>query len=102
MESITIISLTFGFIGCFFVIFSFICQLYTIYKTKDAKGTSWGLILSQIITCLCFGSSAAINVYLGGLINMPFLIANGILFILFILMSYMKYEYDKLVTDYTD
>ena len=99
MESIAIISLTLGFIGCFFVIFSFICQLYTIYKTKDARGTSWGLILSQIITCLSFGSSAAINVYLGGLINIPFLIANSILFALFIIMSYMKYKYDKLETN---
>lgn len=99
MESIAIISLTLGFIGCFFLIFSFICQLYTIYKTKDARGTSWGLILSQIITCLSFGSSAAINVYLGGLINTPFLIANSILFALFIIMSYMKYEYDKLETN---
>jgi hypothetical protein len=38
-------------------------------------------------------------VYLGGLINIPFLIANSILFALFIIMSYMKYEYDKLETN---
>ena len=99
MESLTIISLTLGFIGCFFVIFSFVCQLYQIYRTKNAKGTSWGLITSQMITCLAFGSSAAINIYLGGLINMPFLIANSILLLLFVVMSYMKCIYDKTDSD---
>ena len=73
MELLNIISLTLGFIGCVFVIVSFICQLYEIYRTKNADGTSWGLILAQIITCLDFGSSAAINIYVGVLINLPFL-----------------------------
>lgn len=95
MESLTIISLTLGFIGCFFVIFSFVCQLYEIYRTKNAEGTSWGLIMAQIITCLSFGSSAAINVYVGGLMNMPFLVANSILLILFFVMSYMKCKYSN-------
>jgi uncharacterized protein with PQ loop repeat len=94
MNTINVISLIFGFIGCVSVIFAFIYQLNEIYKSKNAKGTSWGLIMAQIITCLAFGSSAAINVYLGGLLNIPFLIANTILFILFLLMSYMKYSYD--------
>ena len=94
MDNLAIISLSLGFMGCFFVIFSFLCQLYQIYKTKNAQGTSWGLIISQIITCFSLGSSAGINVYLGGLVNIPFLVANSILFILFMIMSYMKYNYD--------
>ena len=95
MNNLAIISLALGFMGCFFVIFSFMCQLYQIYRSKNAKGTSWGLIISQIITCIAFGTSAGINVYLGGMINMPFLAANSILFILFLVMSYMKYNYDS-------
>ena len=99
MEILPIISLTSGFIGCFFVIFSFVCQLYEIYKTKNARGTSWGLIMSQIVTSIAFGTSAGINVYVGGSINLPFLVANSILLILFIVMSYMKYLYDKVDPD---
>lgn len=89
------ISLTFGFIGCFFVILSFLFQLHQIYKAKTAKGTSWGLILSQILTCILFGSSAGINIYLDGIINLPFFVSNTVLLVLFIVMSYMKYIYSK-------
>ena len=88
------LSLIFGFIGCFFVVFSFICQLYEIYKKKSADGTSWGLIISQVFTCLLLGSSAGINVYLDGIVNLPFLIANGSLFILFLIMIYLKCKYN--------
>ena len=55
--------------------------------------------MSQIVTCLAFGTSASINVYVGGSINLPFLVANSILLILFIVMSYMKYLYDKVDPD---
>ena len=99
METLGLISIILGFIGCGFVIFSFICQLYEIYKTKNAKGTSWGLIISQIFTCISFGASAGINVYLGNLISLPFLVANTGLIILFIIMSLMKYSYDKNTTN---
>ena len=94
MLNLKFISLILGFIGCFFVIFSFSCQLYEIYKKKSAKGTSWGLIISQIITCLLLGTSAAINIYLDGIINLPFLVANSSLLILFIIMIYLKKIYD--------
>lgn len=93
MLDLKIISLIFGFIGCIFVIFSFLCQLYEIYKSKNADGTSWGLIISQIITCLLLGSSAAINIYLDGILNLPFFIANFTLLILFIVMIYLKNKY---------
>ena len=95
MISLETISLTFGFIGCFFVILSFLFQLHQIYKKKCASGTTWGLILSQIVTCILFGSSAGINIYLDGFINLPFFVSNVVLLVLFIVMSYMKYIYSK-------
>lgn len=90
-----LISLICGFVGCCFVIFSFVFQLYEIYKTKNAKGTSWGLIINQIITCILFGLSAGINVYLTGVTNLPFLVANSTLLLLFFVMSYLKIIYSK-------
>ena len=91
---LNVISITLGLVGCVSLISAFACQLNEIRKSRDAKGTSWGLIGAQIITCLAFGSSAAINVRLGGMINMPFLVANVILFALFLIMAYMKYQFD--------
>ena len=88
-----IVSLVSGFLGCFFVIYSFICQLIIIYKTKNADGTSWGLISCQILTSVLFCLSAGINVYLDGIMNLPFLVANGVLFLLFILIAYLKIKY---------
>ena len=73
---------------------SFVFQLYDIYKTKTAKGTTWGLIVSQLITCLLLSCSAGINIYLDGILNLPFFLANGSLFLLFIVMSYLKFKYD--------
>ena len=92
--NLELISLIIGFIGCFFVILSFSFQLYEIYKTKTAKGTSWGMIISQIFTCILFGSSAAINIYLTGINNLPFFVANLTLLVLFIVMIYLKLEYN--------
>ena len=94
MEDLQILSLIFGFIGCIFLVMSFVFQLYDIYKTKTAKGTTWGLIVSQLITCLLLSCSAGINVYLDGILNLPFFLANGSLFLLFIVMSYLKFKYD--------
>lgn len=91
------ISLICGFLGCFFVILSFSCQLYKIYKTKKADGTSWGLIISQIITCILFGSSAGINIYLDGIINLPFFVSNASLLILFFIMIYFKKIYNNTI-----
>ena len=36
MLDLKLLSLILGFIGCFFLVYSFICQLYEIYKTKNA------------------------------------------------------------------
>ena len=94
MEDLQILSLIFGFIGCIFLVMSFVFQLYDIYKTKTAKGTTWGLMVSQLITCLLLSCSAGINVYLDGILNLPFFLANGSLFLLFIVMSYLKFKYD--------
>jgi uncharacterized protein with PQ loop repeat len=93
MINLKLISLILGFLGCFFVIYSFICQLYQIYKNKNAEGTSWGLIISQIITCIFLGSSAGINIYLDGILNIPFFIANLTLLLLFFVMIYLKKKY---------
>ncbi len=93
MFYLKIISLILGFIGCISVILSFLFQLYQIYKSKNADGTSWGLIISQIITCILLGSSAAINIYLDGILNLPFFIANFTLLFLFIVMIYLKIKY---------
>lgn len=95
MFDLKLFSIILGFIGCFFVVFSFVCQLYEIYKTKNADGTSWGLIISQILTCLFLGTSAGINVYLDGIINLPFLVANVSLFLLFLFMVYFKIIYKR-------
>ena len=92
--NLELLSLILGFIGCFFVILSFSFQLYEIYRTKTAKGTSWGMIIAQIFTCFLFGSSAAINIYLTGINNLPFFVANLTLFLLFIVMIYLKIKYD--------
>jgi len=89
------ISLFLGFTGCFFVIFSFMFQLYEIYKNKSAKGTSWGMITCQIFTCFFLGTSAAINIYIDGILHLPFLIANTTLLFLFFVMIYLKQKYDK-------
>ncbi len=89
-----IISLIFGFIGCLFVVLSFCFQLYKIYKSKNASGTSWGLILSQIITSISFAISSYINMYLDGIVNLPFFAANITLLFLFFIMAFMKYKYD--------
>ena len=94
MYELQIISIILGFTGCFFLVSSFIFQLYDIFKNKTAKGTTWGLIISQLLTCFLLGSSAGINVYLDGIINLPFLIANGSLFFLFLVMSYFKVIYN--------
>ena len=95
MNNLSIISLILGFIGGTCLILSFVSQLYTIYTTKNTNGTSWGLILFQILTCFALGSSASINVYLDGIINLPFAISNGALILLFILMAYLKYQNEK-------
>ena len=87
-------SLVFGFVGCLGIIFSFCCQLYTIYQTKDASGTSWGLIILQLLASLCLGISAVFNIYLDGILNIPFLITNGVVFILFLVMSGFKRKFD--------
>ena len=88
------ISLTFGLLGVFCNIV-FLFQLHQIYTNKCASGTTWGLILSQIVTCILFGSSAGINIYLEGFINLPFFVSNAVLLVLFIVMSYMKCIYSK-------
>ena len=95
MNNLSIISLSFGFIVCVFVILSFCFQLYKIYKSKNASGTSWGLIYSQIITSISFAVSSSINIYLDGIVNLPFLAANVILLLLFFVMAFMKYKYDN-------
>ena len=95
MDDLSKISLILGFIGCVCLILSFAAQLYTMYTTKNSIGTSWGLILFQILTCLALGSSASINVYLDGIINLPFALSNGVLILLCILMAYFKYENEK-------
>ena len=94
-NNLSFISLVCGFIGCFCVIGSFLSQLYDIYKRKDASGTSWGLIIMQMLTCILFSLSAGINIYLGGIINLPFLLANIILLFLFIIMVYLKIKYKQ-------
>ena len=96
MEDLQILSLILGFIGCLFLVMSFVFQLYNIYKTKTAKGTTWGLIVSQLITCFLLSCSAGINLYVDGILNLPFLAANSSLFLLFIVMSYLKLKYDKI------
>ena len=99
MNNLSIISLSFGFIGCLFVILSFCFQLFKIYKSKNASGTSWGLIYSQIITSISFAISSSINIYLDGIVNLPFLAANVILLLLFFVMAFMKYNYDNNISE---
>ena len=95
MNDLSKISLILGFIGCVCLILSFVAQLYTMYTTKNSIGTSWGLILFQFLTSLSLGSSASINVYLDGILNLPFALSNGVLIFIFILMGYFKYNNEK-------
>jgi len=85
-----IISLVFGFLGCFGIIVSFMAQLKSIYNSMDASGTSWGLIVLQIIASCCLGISSGINTYFDGISNLPFLVTNLVVILLFIIMCYMK------------
>ena len=89
-------TLTLGFAGCLGIIVSFIAQLHTIYKTKDATGTSWGLIILQLFASTCLAISSGINIYKDGIANLPFLVTNISVLFLFIIMSYMKYTYNNL------
>ena len=83
-------SLIFSFTGCAFVVISFLYQLHKIYKTKNSSGTSWGLIIPQIIASFFLSIGAGINVYLKGLLNIPFLILNIAVTIISVIMLYFK------------
>ena len=85
-----IISLVLGFTGCFGIVVSFMAQLKSIYTTRNATGTSWGLIILQLFASFCLGISSGINTYFEGISNLPFLVTNVLVVILFIIMCYMK------------
>ena len=93
------ISLFSGFLGSFFVISSFLFQLKKICDSKDAEGTSWGLLINQLFTSICFSISAGINFFLTGILNLPFLVCNIFLFLLFIVMCILKVKYKKTVVN---
>jgi len=89
-DNFQISTLVLGFLGCIGIISSFIAQLHNIYITRDASGTSWGLIVLQILASICLGISAGINIWVDGISNLPFLVTNVVVILLFIIMCYMK------------
>ena len=89
------ISLFFSFIGGAFVVISFLYQLYKIFITQNSTGTSWGLIIPQIIASVFLSIGAGINVYLKGILNTPFLILNIAVTIISIVMLYLKCKFEK-------
>ena len=82
-----------GSIGVFFVSVSFFPQLYDIYKHKNVKGTTWGLVICQIFACLTIGVSSVINYYLYGISNLPIVIANVIVLTTICNIGFFKCKY---------
>lgn len=91
--SLEIWSLITGFLGCIGIAISFVMQLYEIYKKKDGSGTSWGMIILQLLASICLATSSSINIYVDGVSNVPFLITNLMVIILFIVIAFLKVKY---------
>jgi uncharacterized protein with PQ loop repeat len=92
-------SLITGFLGCIGIAGSFVTQLYDIYKKKDGSGTSWGLIILQLFASVCLAISSSINIYIDGISNVPFLVTNIMVIILFIIISVLKVHYKSINDD---
>jgi len=88
-------SLFFGFLSCIFILISFIIQLNEIYKKKNAIMTTWTMIITQLFACFCGVLCASINIHTYGMSNLPFLITNLLIFILFTIISYLKKKFKK-------
>lgn len=86
-------SLAFGFLGCLGIAISFVMQLKEIYKKKDGSGTSWGMIILQLFASICLVISSSINIYTDGISNVPFLITNILVIILFVIIAFLKVKY---------
>tara|TARA_E500000178_G_C16410069_1_gene482606 strand:- start:227 stop:529 length:303 start_codon:yes stop_codon:yes gene_type:complete len=91
--SLEIWSLITGFLGCVGIAISFVMQLCEIYKKKDGSGTSWGMIILQLLASICLATSSSINIYVDGISNVPFLITNLMVIILFIVIAFLKVKY---------
>ena len=91
-------SLITGFFGCIGIAISFVMQLLDIYRKKDGSGTSWGMIILQLFASICLAISSSINIYVDGISNVPFLVTNIMVIILFIIIAFLKVKY-KSTTD---
>ena len=94
-QNLYISSLVLGFIGCIGIIVSFIAQLRSMYINRDPHGTSWGLIILQILASLFLGISSSINIYVDGISSLPFLVTNITVMLLFFVMSYFKCKFSN-------
>ena len=76
-----------GYIGAFFISINLIPQILHIYKNKDAESISITFIALGLI------SSTIMFVY-GILINkFPILISNGMIFLFYFIILFLKYLY---------
>ena len=78
-----------GYIGGFFIMISFIPQVFKSYKTRSVKDLSTSMIIATFV-------GTAFWVAYGFFINsMPVIIMNIIFGVIVIFQLYLKIKYDK-------
>ena len=87
------ISLIFGFTGCFFLSVSFLPQLVKSYKDTTGETNSYGFLFLEIIASISLLVSSVINMNLFGITSLPFVIANGFVLLLCLIMLFLKFKY---------
>ena len=91
--NLLIISLCFGLTSGVFVIWGFSYETYKVYKSKSSKTLTMGSLALQVVSATSGGVCAAINTYISGIENVPFVITNTGILINLILLIIMKYKF---------
>ena len=92
--NLLIISLCFGLISCFFVIWGFSYETYQVYKSKSSETLTLGSLALQVVSAACGAVCAGINIYISGIENVPFVITNTGILINLILLIIMKCKFN--------
>lgn len=87
------ISLIFGFTGCFFLSVSFLPQLIKSYNDKSGETNSYGFLFLEIIASTTLSISSVINMNKFGITSLPFVIANGFVLLICLIMLFLKFKY---------
>lgn len=77
-----------GYLGGFFLMLSFLPQLYKSWKTKSTEDLSWGLLWITLASAICY------QVYAVLLELNPVVVMNGIFMALVLLQIKLKYYYE--------